>query len=378
MYNQALRGIVFDPKQHNDPTDPMAIANQERANGTRNFGVSIADLGAIGFGTEFAGTQSAVYLGTEGHPHLASCNPRFVFDNPKLDRLITVTINREWDREEHEPRRGILLMGPTGAGKSTYFRERFARQGIPAVEMTWRSEMEAVDAIYTRELIAGDVVLAPAAIQIAARGGYPVIIHEIDNARPGQLIALNEIFDTGTITIPETGEVIHAKRGFAVYATCNSSFIEDRSGNYAGTRSQNVAVLRRFFKCKFEYADLAAEKAFIQKHFPDVKDDVAGQYAQFVTYLRKASDPLGDGLSVSNSKKRLSLEFSRSHLLDWLSLTTSFAYLEQRQISVPKYALEPVYTAGLPDDEIATVEHLFDVAFGITPSDITEKQPTTP
>lgn len=370
MYNANLRSVQFDAAQF-DPTDPLVLANDEHAKGMRDYGVAVADLAALGLGKDFAGTQSAVYLDTEKHIHLGRCNPRFVFDNLELDRLITVAINREWEREDYEPRRGVLLMGPTGAGKSTYFRERFARQGIPAVEITWRPEMEAVDAIYTKEAIGGDTVLVPAAIQLAARGGYPVIINEIDVARPGQLIGLNEIIDTGTITIPETGEVIHAKRGFAVFATCNSNFTEDRSGSYAGTRTQNASVLNRFFKYVFEYPGQEAEKAFILKNFPALADAVASQYAQFVTMLRKASDPVGDGLAVGNARKRLSLEFSRRNLLDWLGLTQSFAHLEARQISVPKYALKPVYTAGMPDDEIATVEHLFDVAFGLTPNDIT-------
>ena len=328
-------------------------------------------MGTIGLGADFKGTQSAVYLDSEGHPHLARCNPNFVFDNLELDRLLTAAINREWEREEHEPRRGVLLMGPTGAGKTTYLRERFARQGIPAVEMTWRPEMDAADAVYTREMIGGDIVLAPAAIQIAARGGYPVIINEIDCARPGQLLGLNEIIDTGTITIPETGEVIYAKRGFAVYATCNSVFTEDRAGTYAGTRTQNASVLNRFFKFEFAYPSQEAEKAFIMKHFPTLSDAAAAQYAHFVAMLRKASDPISDGLAIGNARKRLSLEFSRRNLLDWLGLTNAFAYLAKRQISVPKYALGPVYTAGMPDDEVATVEHLFDVAFVLTSNDIT-------
>src|SRR5690349_18689866 len=100
MYNAALRSIKFDATQF-DPTDPVAIANDEYAKGHRSYGVSVADLGAIGLGDQFKGTQSPVYTNTENHIHLSRCNPRFIFDNIDLDRLMTAAINREWQREDH-------------------------------------------------------------------------------------------------------------------------------------------------------------------------------------------------------------------------------------------------------------------------------------
>jgi len=360
-YNHHLGSLSWDPSSV-DADHPVALANQEN----RGYQVAIGDLGEIGLGSQFTGNQAACYLGTKDHPHLARCNPRFVFDNLDLDRLITATINREWLRDEHEPRRGILLMGPTGAGKTTYLRERLARQGIPAVEITWRPDMDAVDAIYTRELVGGDIFFTPAAIQLAAKGGYPVIINEIDMARPGQLVALNEIIDTGKIVIPETGETIEARRGFMVFATCNSSFTEDRTGAYAGARSQNVSVLNRFFKFQFGYPNEEQETDFIMSHFPQIPADMAKKYAWFVTMVRAASNPLSSGLRFTTlGIRRVGLEFSRRNLLDWLNLAETFAYLENRQVNVPKYALGPVFTAGLPDDERATVEHLLDIAFDI-------------
>lgn len=358
-----LSNLVADPDHK---IETIADANRKYLSNKRGHGVAIADLGDIGVDPKFAGNQSVCYVGTENHPLLPIINPNFTFDNIDFDRLLTATINREWTRQDHEPRRGILVMGPTGAGKTQYLRERFARQGIPMVNFTWQSDMDATDATYTREVIGSDTVYSDAAFLIAARNGLPVVIDEIDMAKPGQLVALNELFDTGKIVIPQTGETVIAERGFCVFATCNSSFFEDRSGDYAGARSQNKSVHSRFYKFEFGYASEEEEAAFILKQFPGMDENNAKAFAKFVTWVRKANDPMGQGLVAKGATQRISVPFSRRTVIDWLDLAESFSYLKDRMVSVPKYALKPVFTAALPDDERAMTEHLLDVATGIT------------
>lgn len=360
-YNTALKSIVYDEASHAD-TPTIIAANQEG----RQYTVTKADLSQLDIAPHFKGVSMA-YLGTEDHPHLTPLDPNYQFDNLELDRLINVTIAREWSRTEQAPRRGILMMGPKGSGKSTYARQRLARQGIPCAAITWRPEMDAVDLIYSKTMVGGDVFFEKGALWLAAEGGYPFFIDEIDAAKPGQLVSLNEIFDTGTIMIPETGEVIHARRGFCVFATCNSTFIEDRTGQYAGTRSQNVSVLDRFFKFYMDHPTDEAEAAFVQALNPDMPAELTKSYGTFMGMVRKASSPDGQGVQVGGSVMRLSLDLSRRNLIDWIEMTHAFGYLEAQHVCVPKYALKSIYTSVLPNAEVATVEHLFDVAFGITP-----------
>jgi len=359
-YNEALNGLTYDQAAHDD-LPAVQAANVDG----RRYQVTKADLSTLNIAPHFRGVSMA-YIGTEDHPHLAAINPKFHFDDLDLDRLINVTIAREWSRAEGDPRRGILIMGDKGVGKTQYLRQRLARQGIPCAVISWRPEMDAVDLIYSKTLIGGDVSIEKGVLWLAAEGGYPVVIEEIDVARPAQLVALNEIIDTGTITIPETGEVIHARRGFCVFANCNSSFTEDRHGGFAGTRSQNISVLDRFFKYTMEAPSDEAQAKFVKALYPDVSDEDAGRYGAFMGMLRKAASSDGSGVSVQGSVHRVSLGFSRRNLIDWMDMTGSFAYLADQHISVPKYALGPIYTNVLPANEKATVEHLFDLAFGVT------------
>lgn len=353
-YNTALDQIVITPQLlsvQQQEAPELFEANQEG----RAYQVASAQLGDVGM-PAYAGTESYVYVGTSKHPHLAPVNAAYDFHDPALDRLLSVSINREWERRITEPRRGVLLMGPAGVGKSTYIVQRHALQGIPVARLTWNPSMCAADAVYTRSVIDGTTVIEPGVLWQAMVGGYPVTIDEIDLAAPGELASLNELIDTGTYVIPESGEIIRARRGFVVHATCNSRFTEDRDGGYAGTRQQNIAVLNRFYKHVMDYPTVEQDIAFIVKMAPDTPLTTAKAYATFVSLVHKACDPFG------TSTQRLSLDMGRRTLLDWLELSDKFSYLAARGETVPLVALGPVYSAILSDQDKASVKELWDIA----------------
>lgn len=338
--------------------NPVTAANAEN----RGYTVGVADLHSLGLPKGYKGTTSVVFQGTADHVHAARVDPNFQFDNLELDRLITVCLNREWQRKEDDARRGILMMGPTGSGKTTYIRQRLARQGIPLVDMTWTESMETNDALFTQELVGGDLSIAYAAVTQAAIGGYPVMINEFDMARPGQAAGLNEVIDTGRIVIPLTGEVIQAKRGFHVFATCNSSFLEDVSGAYAGTRGQNASLYRRFFKYFLGYPGEEQTAAFVKERYPDF--GFAAETARFAYLLRQAAG--SDGFTSGSDNHRIGIDFSRGTLVEWLDFAGSVGYLKDKGESPLKYALKPVFYDGRPAEEVASIMHLFDLAFGET------------
>ncbi|UJJ60440.1 AAA family ATPase [Rhodanobacter denitrificans] len=363
MYNTALNTIMVSDAVLAKQQTEFPELYEANAIEKRRYKVATTDLGKLGLAA-YAGNGVYVYTGTETHPHLAPLNPDYQFDNVDLDRMITVCLNREWERLPSAPRRGLLIMGPKGTGKSTYLEQRLARQGIPAARMSWGPNMTSADSVYSRTLVGGDIVVEPGSLWQAAEGGYPAIIEEIDLAQPAELAALNDLIDRGRYTIPETGEVIVAKRGFCVFATCNSMFMEDRAGGYAGTRQQNIAVLDRFFKFVMEHASEEKEAEFIAKLYPEMDADVVKGYAKFMAMIHKAADPMSGYADGKGLTHRLSLDFGRRNLIDWLDLTASFEYLEKPGFNVPLYALRPVYTAVLADAEQATVHALYDLVFG--------------
>lgn len=350
MYNTNLESFTVPAKN-----DPFQDHNQS-VSGNLEFKIAMSSTDQIGLDA-LGPNETVIGIGTKGHPYLAAVNPYFHFDNPEFDRLFTMAINREWERDDSEPRRGLLVSGDSGTGKTTHIRQRFAYQGIPCIEITMRPDMEPTDLLYTREIVGGDTMISYGAGALAAKHGIPLIINEIDAAKPSTLLGLNEFFDTGSIVIGETGEVIHAKRGFQVYATCNSRVLDDPTDAYSGTRGQNVSVLRRFFSMVYESPTMEQEKEFILNLYPEMDPDVALKKATFVTMVRAAGK---EPTYVGNSSVQLSRTFCRSMVIDWLDLEGRFEYLQSQGISPSLYALGPVMTNLLPDHEKTAVKQLFE------------------
>lgn len=357
MNVHTLRGIevsTYDTSISPHVADAWKIAERVGKPATMSCG----DAGLTGLP---ATSSTIVYLDVPSdHPGLVPLNPNHVFDNVDLDRLLAFAIKREWIREEHESRRGILLLGPSGTGKTSFLEQRHAQRGIPVYSITATPDLTASELIQSRDAINGTTYWEDGVLLKGMKEGVPVIIHEGNLLAPAQLVALNEVIEKGRAVLPETGELVMAKRGFMLHMTGNGRFAEGGMDGFSGTRSQNRSVESRFYVYVMPYATEEQEVAFLTKRFPMLPPNLAKSMANFAELTRKAH--LGDGsvfLDIAMDRRRLEL---------WAEMILAFSTLSTQNIDVAPYTLRFNYTASLPPEQEEAVNNFLGLAFNTTTS----------
>lgn len=300
--------------------------------------------------------NTVVYLDVpDDHPGVIQINPNIRFDQVDLDRLLAFAINREWSREEYESRRGILLLGPPGTGKTTFLEQRHAQRGIPVYSVTATPDLTASDLLQTREVAGGTTFWEAGVMLKAMEEGVPIIIHEGNLLAPAQLVALNEVIEKGRAILPESGDVVHARRGFMVHMTGNGRFTEGGVDGSSGTRSQNTSVESRFYVYVMPHATVEQDEAYLTERFPGLTPPLIKSMAKFAELTRKANSGNDGGvyLDIALDRRRLEL---------WGEMMIGFSKLS-KQIDLAPYTLGFNYTNSLPADQVEAVMQLLGVAF---------------
>jgi len=315
------------------------------------------------------------YAGTQNHPFLRKVQP-FRFDRKLLNTLTQMWV-REQVRPDSAPRRGLWLSGPAGCGKTTAPEQFFARLGVPVVVQTGGRSVSVQDAVQTKTAVPSyrtnadgskepvGITLRPqdGNIAIAMRHGLPLIWNELDRIDPGEGASLNDIVDRGLYTVPDTGEVIEAKRGFMVIATANSDGTGDSTGRYAGVNVMDASLMRRFWKVCVDYMSHADEVEAVKtalawrlegatSEFIKGIDVLIAQACKAATAIRAAA------LTSSSDNQTLPQPISTGEVIDWVDCMLCHADIAQKGENPAIYGLDLAFTNGLPAEFRETVRTL--------------------
>jgi cobaltochelatase CobS len=160
----------------------------------------------------------------------------------------------------------ILLIGPTGSGKTSVFEQVAARLNRPVTRTN-------LDGDVTRSDIVGQWVLGGentmtfhyGPLAVAMKEGRIYIIDEIDAGASPVTMVLQAVLEGKPLTLLETGEVIHPHPDFRIMATANTNGMGDETGLYAGTQPQNYALFDRFKMVELvDYASAEEEKTIVE------------------------------------------------------------------------------------------------------------------
>jgi cobaltochelatase CobS len=135
-----------------------------------------------------------------------------------------------------------LLVGPTGCGKTTLIRQLSLEHKKRLVRISLTGEIGIPELVGKWVIEGGSTVWMDGALVAAMRAGDWIVLDEINAALPEVLFCLNSVLDDArALNIAEKdGEVVEAQADFRIFATMNPS------GDYAGTKELNFALLSRF------------------------------------------------------------------------------------------------------------------------------------
>jgi cobaltochelatase CobS len=208
----------------------------------------------------------------------------------------------------------VLLVGPTGLGKSTLIEQLAARLNWPVVRVAASGGITESDLLGEWTVRDRETVFNYGFLPRAMRMGAICLIDEIDGMEPSVAFAVHQLMeDQGKLVLLQNGgEVIRPHPNFRLIATANTLGHGDESGLYTGTKVLNAAFLDRFsavFKMSYLPPDLEAR--IVQQKVPDSGESLTRKLVKIAGDVRRAIAE--EELFCTFSTRRL-IDLARKHV----------------------------------------------------------------
>lgn len=275
-------------------------------------------------------------------------DPDYVFHKELLNPLLCAL----------EDNMKVLLVGPTGSGKTSCPTQICARLNLPLYKMSFDGE------IGRSEFVGQYVLTGPDKMEFiygvlprAMKEGAVLILDEWDMMRADITGVLQSVLEPGgSLTILETGETIYPHENFRVISTANTTGSGDETGLYAGTEVQNYAARDRWNMClTVDYPDKRTEtKVILQKTgIGDFAKENGAKPNELVNNFLKVAELIRD----SFKKDQITCTMSTRTIINVASLYVKFGDM--------KMAWNVGYVNKLNSDDSKVVKEFLQRVFAI-------------
>jgi cobaltochelatase CobS len=237
-----------------------------------------------------------------GGPLVPRINPAYLFSERFNDIVEDIVENRR-----------VMLIGHTGAGKTSLIEQVAARGGHGVVRSNMNGQTTVGDFVGFWTVKGGETLWVDGVLPTAMREGLWLIVDEIDFAEPSILAALTAVLEPhGRLTLKEKGnEVVAPHPAFRLFGTANAVGAMSQFRHlYQGANLMNEAFLDRWRVYLLDYLSPAEEAdVLIRTLAPHMTPTVAATLAAIAADCRAAF-----------AREDLSSAFSTRRLLDWAEL----------------------------------------------------------
>jgi MoxR-like ATPase len=235
----------------------------------------------------------------------------------------------------------VWFGGEKGTGKSETARQFAARTGRGFKRINFHKHTTVEEYLGATGLKGGDTVFEPRDFLTAYTSPSTVILlDEITNADAGELAPLNGFLEPNA-AVSFGGQVWRKAQGVMVFAADNTFGSGDDTGRYAGTRTQNVALVDRFSRViPFTFLEQDYEIDAIVKR---------------TGCTRNLAKIVHAAIRVARQK------VEQAEIVDAPSIRSVMAFIRALPVLSPKLAWETTIVARQPSESHATLRGIYEV-----------------